>query len=165
MKMVHGGRRLLLAIFGACILCSGVTPILIAGDKTPADTAQQPKKQTSEEAQKQSQRDLWTKLDTPVALEFEKGPLREVTNYLQDRHGLLILIDTEAFKEQSLADVESIETRVPKLANVKLGTALRLLLKPLQADFQVDNGFLTIVPKERMDPLVQFNRLVDATLN
>lgn len=146
------------------VLLAGMSSILVANDSQVGTKVSPAKPQTAAPG-RQTQRELWTKLDNPITFEFERGPLREATAYVQDRYALPIIVDTEAFKEQNQPDIESVETALPKTANLKLATVLRRLLKPIQADFQVDDGFIAIVPKERMDPLTQLSRQLDASFN
>src|SRR5262249_22780939 len=78
---------------------------------------------------------LEKKLNEPITL--EKGidpntPLKDALEFFSDHYNLTILIDTAAFKEEkaedAAGDVEATPVKLPKMSNIALGTALRLLL-------------------------------------
>lgn len=79
--------------------------------------------------------ELRDKLNKPVTL--DKGidpntPLKDALEFLSDKEDLTIIIDTEAFKAEGLAEVESQAVKLSKMSGVSLGTVLRLLLGQLQ---------------------------------
>jgi hypothetical protein len=76
-------------------------------------------------------RDMKNKLSRPVTLDQGLPPnttLKDALEFFTDRYDLTILVDTEAFKSEGLADVESQPVRLPKMVGVPLSTVLRLTL-------------------------------------
>ncbi len=105
--------------------------------------------ETDDPAMLQRIRYLRDKLGTPITFEFERGPLKEAIAYLQDRYNIPIIVDTEAFKEIGTPDVLSQDVQMPKVANISLGTVLRLLLAPLQGTYIIRREFIEITTGTR----------------
>ena len=105
--------------------------------------------ETDDPAMLQRIRYLRDQLGKPITFEFERGPLREAIAYLQDRYNIPIIVDTEAFKEIGTPDVLSTDVQMPKVANISLGTVLRLLLAPLQGTYIIRREFIEITTGTR----------------
>jgi tetratricopeptide (TPR) repeat protein len=61
-------------------------------------------------------------------------PLKDALEYLMDRFDLNIIVDTQAFKEESPSrrdNVQNTPIKLPKMSNVALGTVLRLLVSQI----------------------------------
>src|SRR5262249_40726090 len=75
--------------------------------------------------------ELQRKLSATVTLEkgIEPAPLKDVLEFLQDRYGLTILIDDQAFRapEVGIEAIGDQQVRLPKMFGVSLSTVLRLL--------------------------------------
>jgi hypothetical protein len=84
-------------------------------------------------------------LETPTKLEFIETPLNEAVAYLQDLHGIAIQLDQKA-----LADANVFADTPVTLAvdNVSLRTSLRLLLRPLDLTYVVEDEVLLITTTE-----------------
>lgn len=94
---------------------------------------------------------LREQLETPTTFEFENGPLRDASAFLQDRYHIPIIIDTEAFKAENKPDVESTEMKMPKVAGIKLRQILRIFLDQIQGDYLEREGILWIMPHQRLE--------------
>lgn len=80
-------------------------------------------------------------LQTSTKIEFIETPLQEAVAYLQDLHGIVIQLDHKALEEAALfADVPV----TLAVDNVSLRTALRLLLRPLDLTYVVEDEVLMI---------------------
>lgn len=107
------------------------------------------------------------KLATPITIEFEpNAPLEEVLGHISQRYGLTILIDEDAFKDDfQIIEVGKMPAKLPKMVEVPASTVLRLLVKQIQGGFQVRDGILYVVPKERMLSGLLAQLPVDATFD
>lgn len=95
--------------------------------------------------------DVREKLALPVSLPgFEPDtPLKEALGFLSERFGVTILVDSEAFKaELMIQEPENQPVQLRQLINVRLSTALRLLLSQAEAGFYVDTDkIIWVVPR------------------
>jgi hypothetical protein len=80
-------------------------------------------------------------LDEPTELEFIETPLRDVVNYLCDRHGTGILIDTRALEDAGVTPDTPITWN---LRGISLRSALNLMLDELELAWLVRRDVLTI---------------------
>ena len=84
-------------------------------------------------------------LATPTEMEFNDVPLREAINYLKQRHEIEIQIDDRALTDLNITS----DTPVTRqLKGISLRSALRLLLRPLQLTYVVDDEVLLITSHE-----------------
>jgi hypothetical protein len=84
---------------------------------------------------------ILSKLDDPTEFEFVDLPLRDVVNYLSQRHEITILLDAAALAD---AGIETTEPVNMALTGVRLRSALGLLLSQLALDFLVADDVLKI---------------------
>lgn len=87
-------------------------------------------------------------LDEPTSVEFVETPLVDVLEYLKDHHRVEIQLDHKA-----ISDV-GIGADTPVTANLKdisLRSALRLLLRPLNLTWTIDNEVLLITTPEESE--------------
>jgi hypothetical protein len=113
-------------------------------------------------ASRQAQ-ELRAKLDVPITVEFEPGPLKELLAFLQDRHGIPIIVDEDAFKtDEQLIDVKGQQVKLDKVVGVKLRTVLHLVLVQVNGDFLVRDGMVVVVPRNQLLPPVLLQHRVDA---
>ncbi len=84
-------------------------------------------------------------LKTPTKVEFVETPLDEAIDYLQDMHGIAIQLDRKALEEAGMFDDTPVSLDVE---NVSLRTALRLLLRPLDLTYVVQDEVLMITTVE-----------------
>jgi hypothetical protein len=87
-----------------------------------------------------------------AGLEFADSPLEEVASYLQDRFGLPIQIDTVALEQNGINAQEPVTTR---LSNISVRSALRLILKPLQLTYIIENEVLMITTAQEADSRIR----------
>src|SRR5262249_4675753 len=79
-------------------------------------------------------------------------PLKDALEYFSDHYNLTILINTAAFKadkegEEAAGDVEAAPVKLPKMSNIALGTALRMLLAqvpPNGATYLIRRDFIEV---------------------
>jgi hypothetical protein len=141
----YGFLGLLLAAFLVYLMPFGRTE-----GKAAVGVKAQPKKETPKERAAVA---ILKKLQKPINLDrgFDTGtPLKDALELLSDRHQLTIIIDSQAFLDPAgeIGDVEQVPVKLPKIANIPLGTVLRLVLAqvPLGATYLIRNEFIEIVP-------------------
>jgi hypothetical protein len=91
---------------------------------------------------------IYEALDNETDLEFNEVPLRDAVEYIKDKHGIEIQLDEKALTEAVIA------TDTPVTRNVKgisLRSALRLMLRPLQLTYMVQNEVLLITTQAEAD--------------
>jgi hypothetical protein len=75
--------------------------------------------------------EIRTRLAQPVNLEkgIETSQLKDALEFIGQKFGIAIVIDRQAFKDDYQIDsVDEQQVRLPRLAGIKLGTVLRLLV-------------------------------------
>ncbi|MDR3638899.1 MAG: RNA polymerase sigma factor [Isosphaeraceae bacterium] len=81
------------------------------------------------------------KLNEKISVTFENTTLKDAVEILSERTGLSIMLDRKALAELGLAA----ETRINLVAsNLKLRTAIKLMLRPLKCRFVVHDGIVLI---------------------
>jgi hypothetical protein len=108
-----------------------------------------------------AERELRRKLDIQITLEKgidPKTPLSDALEYLSDRYDLTISLDSKAFETGGVPKVREHAVQLPRMAGIRLSTALRLLLGQVQLDngmiggYRVNGSTLEIVPIEPSEP-------------
>jgi hypothetical protein len=90
------------------------------------------------------------------SIDLEKGieantPLKDALEFISDRFGITILIDTQAFKSDLSVDaVEDQPVKLPKMTNVSLGTVLRMLTAQINGTWLVRRDYVEITTGQRM---------------
>jgi len=143
---------LIAASFGAGIWAYGTQTAEPRIPQTAADKKATDKTQNDKQVQEigpvARSHPLVSKLNQRLDLErgVEPAPLREVLEGLTNRTGVQFVTDTEAFRnpEVGIEAVEDQQVRLPRMKNVRLGTILRLLLKPLRGTFRVRAEYVEI---------------------
>lgn len=80
-------------------------------------------------------------LDQPTEFSFHERPLGEVIDYFKHKHDLQILFDRKALDDEGVGmDAPVTQT----LKNIRLRSALRLILKQLDLTYIASDGFLLI---------------------
>jgi RNA polymerase sigma factor (sigma-70 family) len=126
------------------------SPALAENDPAPAD------KEKDEAA-----RQLRKKLDILVTL--DKGidpntPLGDALDFLSDRYDLTTSVDSKAFEAGGVPKVVERPVQLPRMAGVRLGTVLTLLLGQIELDNGMVGGYrfngrvLEVVPIEPSEP-------------
>jgi hypothetical protein len=109
-------------------------------------------KRPTSERQQQVEKELRDRLTQPV--DFEQGidartTLKDALQFIRDRFDVNLVIDRRAFHVgKKSRDVASERVQLPKLKSVSLGTALRRLLKPIDADCEIIDNLILIVPQK-----------------
>ena len=90
-------------------------------------------------------------LDKPTEIDFQDQPLTDVISFLADFHQIPIILDTDALT------AEGIQTDVPvtrTLTGVKLRSALKIILQPLNLSYVIEDEVMKITTLE-----IEKNRL------
>lgn len=82
---------------------------------------------------------------TSAGLDFQDTALQEIVEYLRDEFKLLIQIDEQGLDDLGLASDEPVTVN---LRNIKLGAALRFMLKPLELTTVIQDGMLIITSED-----------------
>jgi hypothetical protein len=85
-------------------------------------------------------------LSGATTLKFIETPLNDVVGYLADLHGIEIQIDNKALKEAGSSASTAITLSA---SNVKLRTALWLMLQPLNLAYVINEEVLLITTEEK----------------
>lgn len=87
-------------------------------------------------------------LDKQTDVDFQDQPLTDVVSFLADFHNIPIIIDTEALTEEGIA-TDTPVTRT--LTGVKLRSALKIILQPLQLSYVIEDEVMkiTTINKEK----------------
>jgi hypothetical protein len=98
-----------------------------------------------------AQADPRVTLATPVSL--DKGidpntPLKDVLEFLSDRHALSIRIDAKAFKGVAVQEIETQPVKLPRFKDVRLGTVLQLVLEQVNATYRIEKDSLLLIPAD-----------------
>ena len=81
------------------------------------------------------------KLNDPVSLNMDKQPLGEAIAFLQNYTGLNIVLDPKAVQEEGLTSASPVDLVAN---NIRLKTALKLMLQPLGLTYKVEDDVLLI---------------------
>jgi hypothetical protein len=118
---------------------------------------------------------LLKKLQQPITMENgidANTPLKDAVAFISDHFGIKIVIDCQAFKDEGLDDggpgVEASPVKLPKLTDIPLRTALRLLLSqvpPKGATFLVRRDFVEITTVNAARPEHLFRHKVTAVFD
>lgn len=88
------------------------------------------------------------RLQTKITLSFKNAPLKEVISQIAKQAELNIVLDSAGLEEVG----ETTKTPVTlNLDQVRISTALRLLLEPLQLDHVVQNEVLRVTSRQRAE--------------
>jgi hypothetical protein len=87
-----------------------------------------------------------------VTLEGGDVSFKDALQHLSDRHEVTILIDTQAFKNETGSNIEDQLVRLPRMVNVRLSTVLRLLLEQVHATYLVRSDYIEVTSLERSRP-------------
>lgn len=94
-------------------------------------------------------------LDKQTEMDFQDQPLTDVVTFLADFHNIPIIIDKAALDEEGIAE----DTPVTRtLTGVKLRSALKIILEPLQLSYVIEDEVMKITTltkeKERLQTRV-----------
>ncbi|HEX3151402.1 MAG TPA: hypothetical protein VHR66_25210 [Gemmataceae bacterium] len=91
---------------------------------------------------------------TEIAQRMDKVPFREVLDYLQNKTGLTILIDTRALRangEDAVAAIEGAQITLPVMKNVRVETVLHNVLDQIDLDFVIASDHVRITTHKMKD--------------
>jgi hypothetical protein len=99
----------------------------------------------------------WTKLSLTTNFDgLDPGtPLQDALEYLTARYELPIRIDESAFKKRGKANLDKEKIAIQPIMNVGLRTVLQILLDPLDADIEVREGTVWVVPLPKPTSLAE----------
>ena len=101
---------------------------------------------------------LEEKLDERISLEkgiAENTSLKKALDFLGDRYELDFRIDVAAFKRLKNANIEMSPVYLPKCLGLRLGLAMELLLKQVDATFVVKKNYVAIVPTQGVNKVTK----------
>ncbi|HEX3726601.1 MAG TPA: hypothetical protein VHV08_10180 [Pirellulales bacterium] len=100
----------------------------------------------------QSEARIRAALREPTVLNFTDTPLSDALDYLKDKHGIEIQLDSKALEEAGVGADTPITRSVN---NVSLRSGLRLLLSPVELTAVVTDGVLLITTSEAAAEMVE----------
>lgn len=102
-----------------------------------------------------AEENISAQLDKQTEIAFTDTPLTDVVTFLSDYHNIPIIIDNEALQEEGIAPDTAV-TRT--LTGVKLRSALKIILQPLQLSYVIEDEVMKITTaakeKERLQTRV-----------
>ena len=120
-----------------------------SGDVAPYESPWSPvAKPIVDERQAQAIDAIERKLDQGVNINLDEIPLEAVFDYLSAQYEMPILIDREGLQAEGIPPDTPISFR---LQGVKLRTALRWMLRPLDLNWTIRHEALWITSRERVD--------------
>ena len=139
----------------------GLLSLPVDGQENPFDPIQREQISVQAIAKSTAKRvagDLHEILQTKVSFEYEEVPFLDVAEQLRDDFGINVVIDATA-QDDSLTEDTIVNC---KLKNVRLATALKLLLSSNNATYLVDDGILKIISMDvASDPVFFRTRIFD----
>jgi hypothetical protein len=94
-------------------------------------------------------------LGEPTTLEFTETPLQDAVDYLKAKHKIEIQLDSRALEDIGVAADTPVTRNV---SNIKLESALRLLLGDMDLAYLVDNEVLLITSEDKAEADGLFTR-------
>lgn len=91
-------------------------------------------------------------LESPVQFEFPGNPLSDVLQFISDQHALSIIVDHQALADEGQSD--DLEVSLV-LSEVRLQSALNLLLKPHNLSYLVEDEVLKITSRPVADETLE----------
>ena len=82
---------------------------------------------------------------TSAGLDFQDTPLEEIVAFLRDEYEIEIQLDTQALDDFGLGPDEPVSVN---LRNISLRSAMRLMLKPLELTYVIDDEVLLITTED-----------------
>jgi len=91
---------------------------------------------------------IFEALDQPTTLDFVEEPLQGVVDFWKEEHGINIKIDTRALEDLNLGTDEPI---TETFDGISLRSAMRMILRPLELNFMVEDEVLKITTQDVVD--------------
>jgi type II secretory pathway component GspD/PulD (secretin)/tetratricopeptide (TPR) repeat protein len=85
--------------------------------------------------------EIESKLKSPVTLNMDKQPLQEAISFLSNYTGMNIVLDHKALADVNLTSSSPVDIHV---TNIRMESALKLILQPLGLTYKVENEVLVI---------------------
>ena len=82
-----------------------------------------------------------SKLNDPVSLNMDKQPLQEAIDFLRNYTGMNIVLDPKALNDENITSATPVTLAAN---NIRLKTALKLLLNPLGLTYKIEDEVLLI---------------------
>lgn len=123
-----------------------------------------------------AEQEILDALERPTLIEFHQAPLQDVVDFLKDKHQIEIQLDAKAMEEAGIGQDTPVTAALKK---VSLRSALGLLLKPLDLNWDIRDEVLLITTPDQADSFLftrtypvadlgdspEFGRVVDAITN
>ncbi|MGL4514953.1 MAG: hypothetical protein ACRCT8_17850 [Lacipirellulaceae bacterium] len=96
----------------------------------------------------ESEEAINTALNSPLTatgMDFQETPLEEVVQFLRDEYAMEVLLDTKALEDLGIGPDEPVTSQ---LRNITLRSAMRLILKPLELTYVIDEEVLLITTED-----------------
>jgi hypothetical protein len=87
-------------------------------------------------------------LDEPTTLEFTETPLQDAIDYLKAKHKIEIQLDSRALEDVGVASDTPVTRHV---SNIKLESALRLLLEDMDLAYRIEHEVLLITTQDKAE--------------
>lgn len=132
----------------ASVPFSGAEPYVFPDAKTWRELTDRRAKFAKEVGRRRSEKEveIFRKLKTPVALKFENAPLSKVVDYLAKLAELNIYLDPQGLAEEGVSTDTPITIDLQQ--EVKLESALKLILPPLHLTYVVKDEVLKITSEQ-----------------
>ncbi len=132
----------------ASVPFSGAEPYVFPDAKTWRELTDRRAKFAKEVGRRRSEKEveIYRKLKTPVALKFENAPLSKVVDYLAKLAELNIYLDPQGLAEEGVSTDTPITIDLQQ--EVKLESALKLILPPLHLTYVVKDEVLKITSEQ-----------------
>ncbi len=85
--------------------------------------------------------EIESKLKSPVTLNMDKQPLHEAISFLSNYTGMNIVLDPKSLADANLTSSSPVDIHV---TNIRMESALKLILQPLGLTYKVENEVLVI---------------------
>ncbi len=119
---------------------------VVEGPVPPELTLDQPKTNAQPEAKKDAHFSaIESKLDEKISFNIYEQPLSGAVGFLQSYTGLNIILDPKALGERGLTSASPVTLSIKQ---VKVRTALKLLLKPLGLTYKIEDEVILITGHE-----------------
>jgi hypothetical protein len=124
-------------------ICLSVVGAIAAGEQ---ETTAQPLPSAG-------QSKIFAALDQPTEFDFQELPLADVVNYFKQKHKIEIVLDSGAINDEG---VDANQPITQALKNIRLRSALRLVLAQLDLTYVAGDGYLLITSKTEAESKLRF---------
>ena len=150
-RQEHGFLDTLASVDRAAIPFSDETPIVYPDMKTWSSMTARRSKLAKEMGRhgEEKEIEIRQKLKTPVSLQFDNAPLSQVLAYMSKIAGINIYPDPQGLAEEGVTTDTPVVISLPQ--EVKLESALNLILHPLRLSYVVKDEVLKITSEQHRE--------------